>query len=60
MTVIHTQEAHDAAARRLPTRQAGARQALSCGIGDVGPLGRVLVAGEPGAGFVPALVAGAR
>jgi nicotinamidase-related amidase len=29
---------------------------LTCGIGDRGPLGRVLVAGEPGAGFVPELL----
>ena len=34
-----------------PPKQA--RGHLACGIGDRGPLGRVLVAGEPGAGFVP-------
>jgi nicotinamidase-related amidase len=54
MTVVHTQEAHDAQLADCPPAKK-ARGNLSCGIGDVGPLGRVLVAGEPGAGFVPAL-----
>ena len=54
MTVIHTQEAHDAQLADCPPSKR-ARGALSCGIGDPGPLGRVLVAGEPGAGFVAEL-----
>jgi biuret amidohydrolase len=54
MRVIHTQEAHDAQLADCPPAKK-ARGKLACGIGDVGPLGRVLVAGEPGAGFVPAL-----
>jgi nicotinamidase-related amidase len=54
MAVIHTQEAHDALLADCPPAKK-ARGQLSCGIGDVGPLGRVLVAGEPGAGFVSAL-----
>ncbi len=54
MTVIHTQEAHDEQLADCPPSKR-ARGALSCGIGDPGPLGRVLVAGEPGAGFVPEL-----
>ena len=54
MAVIHTQEAHDAQLADCPPSKR-ARGALSCGIGDPGPLGRVLVAGEPGAGFVPEL-----
>jgi biuret amidohydrolase len=54
MSVIHTQEAHDAQLADCPPSKR-ARGALSCGIGDPGPLGRVLVAGEPGAGFVPEL-----
>jgi nicotinamidase-related amidase len=54
MAVIHTQEAHDAQLADCPPSKR-ARGALSCGIGDPGPLGRVLVAGEPGAGFVAEL-----
>lgn len=54
MTVIHTQEAHDPLLADCPPSKR-ARGKLTCGIGDVGPLGRVLVAGEPGAGFVPEL-----
>ena len=54
ITVIHTQEAHDPLLADCPPAKK-ARGNLACGIGDPGPLGRVLVAGEPGAGFVPAL-----
>ncbi len=54
MKVIHTQEAHDPLLADCPPAKK-ARGNLACGIGDAGPLGRVLVAGEPGAGFVPAL-----
>lgn len=54
MAVIHTQEAHDPQLADCPPAKK-ARGKLSCGIGDTGPLGRVLVAGEPGADFVPAL-----
>lgn len=54
MRVIHTQEAHDAELADCPPSKR-ARGKLACGIGDPGPLGRVLVAGEPGAGFVPEL-----
>ena len=52
--VIHTQEAHDPQLADCPPSKR-ARGALSCGIGDKGPLGRVLVAGEPGAGFIAEL-----
>jgi nicotinamidase-related amidase len=49
--IVHTQEAH---ARDLsdcpPSKKA--RGHLRCGIGDAGPLGRVLVEGEPGSDFV--------
>lgn len=54
MAVIHTQEAHDPQLADCPPSKR-ARGALSCGIGDPGPLGRVLVAGEPGAGFIAEL-----
>ena len=53
LLIVHTQEAH---ARDLsdcpPSKRA--RGGLVCGIGDVGPLGRVLVEGEPGSDFVDA------
>ena len=54
LRVIHTQEAHDPQLADCPPSKR-ARGHLACGIGDPGPLGRVLVAGEPGAGFVPEL-----
>ncbi|MFT3954263.1 MAG: cysteine hydrolase [Piscinibacter sp.] len=54
MAVIHTQEAHDPQLADCPPSKR-ARGGLACGIGDPGPLGRVLVAGEPGAGFVAEL-----
>ncbi len=54
MRVVHTQEAHDPLLADCPPAKR-VRGNLQCGIGDVGPLGRVLVAGEPGADFVPAL-----
>jgi len=55
LRVIHTQEAHDPLLADCPPSKK-ARGGLACGIGDPGPLGRVLVAGEPGAGFVPELL----
>lgn len=55
LTVIHTQEAHDPQLADCPPSKR-ARGRLECGIGDAGPMGRVLVAGEPGAGFVPELL----
>jgi biuret amidohydrolase len=55
MTVIHTQEAHDPQLADCPPAKR-ARGRLACGIGDPGPLGRVLIAGEPGASFVAELV----
>ncbi len=54
MRVIHTQEAHDPQLADCPPSKK-ARGGLSCGIGDPGPLGRVLVAGEAGADFVAEL-----
>ncbi len=54
MHVIHTQEAHDPQLADCPPSKK-ARGGLSCGIGDTGPLGRVLVIGEAGADFVPEL-----
>ena len=52
--IVHTREAHRARPRRLPAGQAPARHAEPR-IGDPGPMGRVLIAGEPGADIIPAL-----
>jgi nicotinamidase-related amidase len=54
LRVIHTQEAHDPQLADCPPAKR-ARGRLACGIGDPGPMGRVLVAGEPGADFVAEL-----
>lgn len=55
LTVIHTQEAHDPQLADCPPAKR-TRGKLECGIGDRGPLGRVLVEGEPGAWFVAPLL----
>ena len=52
LAVIHTQEAHARDLSDCPPAKR-ARGGLVCGIGDPGPLGRVLVEGEPGSDFVP-------
>ena len=57
MHIIHTQEAHDPQLADCPPSKK-ARGALTCGIGDKGPLGRVLVIGEAGADLVPELQPG--
>jgi nicotinamidase-related amidase len=54
LRIIHTQEAHDPLLADCPPSKK-ARGGLRCGIGDAGPLGRVLVAGEPGADSVAEL-----
>jgi biuret amidohydrolase len=54
LMVIHTQEAHDPQLADCPPSKK-ARGGLATGIGDIGPLGRVLVAGSPGADFIPEL-----
>ncbi len=54
MKIVHTQEAHDPQLADCPPSKK-ARGRLQCGIGDQGPLGRVLVAGEAGADFVSEL-----
>lgn len=52
--VLHTREAHAADLSDCPPAKRE-RGSPSLRIGDVGPMGRVLVAGEPGNQIVPAL-----
>lgn len=52
--VLHTREAHRPDLSDCPPAKR-ARGAPSLRIGDVGPMGRLLIAGEPGADIIPAL-----
>ncbi len=52
--VIHTREGHRPDLADLPSAKR-ARGRLKTGIGDVGPMGRILVRGEPGHDIVPEL-----
>ena len=52
--VVHTREAHQADLSDCPPAKR-LRGKPSLRIGDVGPMGRVLIAGEPGASIIPAL-----
>jgi biuret amidohydrolase len=52
--VVHTREAHLSDLSDCPPAKRN-RGNPSLRIGDVGPMGRVLVAGEPGAEIIPAL-----
>ena len=54
LPVIHTREAHRPDLSDCPPAKR-ARGNASLRIGDVGPMGRILVAGEPGVEIVPAL-----
>jgi nicotinamidase-related amidase len=54
MTVIHTREGHRADLADAPPAKL-ARGRLSCGIGDPGPFGRILVRGEHGHDIVDEL-----
>lgn len=47
LTVIHTREGHRPDLTDLASAKRE-RGRLTCGIGDVGPMGRILVRGEPG------------
>jgi len=54
MLVIHTREGHRADLSDLwPAKRARGR--LATGIGDSGPMGRILVRGEPGHDIIPEL-----
>lgn len=56
LTVIHTRECHRPDLSDCPPAKR-ARGRPSLRIGDPGPMGRILVAGEPGADIVPELAA---
>jgi nicotinamidase-related amidase len=54
LTVIHTREGHRPDLADAPPAKL-ARGGLSCGIGDEGPFGRILVRGEEGHGIIDEL-----
>jgi biuret amidohydrolase len=54
LTVIHTREGHRPDLADLPPAKK-ARGKLASGIGDPGPMGRILVRGEPGHDIIPEL-----
>jgi len=54
LTVIHTREGHRPDLADLPPAKK-ARGRLPSGIGDPGPMGRILVRGEPGHDIIPEL-----
>lgn len=53
-TIVHTREAHKADLSDCPPAKR-LRGTPSLRIGDAGPMGRVLISGEPGVDIVPAL-----
>jgi nicotinamidase-related amidase len=54
LLAIHTREGHRPDLSDLPPAKR-ARGRLVCGIGDSGPMGRILVRGEPGHDIIPEL-----
>ncbi len=54
MLVIHTREGHRADLSDLPPAKR-ARGRFATGIGDPGPMGRILIRGEPGHDIIPEL-----
>ncbi len=55
MLIVHTQECHRADLSDCPPAKLRRGQP-SLRIGDAGPMGRILIHGEPGAGFLPELM----
>ncbi len=54
LPIIHTRECHQPDLSDLPSSKRN-RGAPSLRIGDPGPMGRILIAGEPGADIIPEL-----